>query len=133
MIMKGAAHRLAITLAIGGCIVGLAHAMDYDRAAGMMPSAPPHLRSGQQEIGHTIEGEVVRIDGEHYFVEDRNGNEVRLVVNQSTLRMSPIKEGEQVEARVNNDDHVLSIRSIRDTKDTESDRVIGGPSSRDGK
>jgi hypothetical protein len=133
MIMKRIAHRLATTLAIGDCIIGLAYAMDYDRAAGMMPSAPPHLRSGQQEIGHTIEGEVVRIDGEHYFVEDRNGNEVRLVVNQSTLRMGPIKEGEKVEARVNNDDHVLSIRSLRETKDTEFDRVIGVPSDRDGK
>ena len=130
MIMKGTAHHLAATLAMGVGIIGLSHAMDYDRAAGMMPSAPPYLRSGQQEIGHTIEGEVVRIDGEHYFVEDPNGNEVQLVVNQSTLRMGPIKEGERVEARINNDDHVLSIRPIRNS---EPDRLTGGPSSRDGK
>lgn len=130
MIAKRAPNHLATALAAGACIVGLAHAMDYDRAAGMMPSAPPHLRGGQQEIGYTVEGEVVRIDGEYYFVEDPNGNEVRLVVNQATLRMSPIKEGERVEARVNNDDHALSIRSIKGEEFAPAD---GGSSSRDGK
>jgi len=130
MIVREAAHRLTTALGVSICLIGLAHALDYDRAAGMMPSAPPHLRSGQQEIGHTVEGEVVRIDGEHYFVEDPNGNEVRLVVNQSTLRMGPIKEGERIEARVNSDDHALSIRSVRSQ---EHDPMPGGPSSRDGR
>jgi hypothetical protein len=129
MIMREAAHRLTIALGVSICLIGLVHAMDYDRAAGMMPSAPPHLQSGQQEIGHTVEGEVLRIDGEHYFVEDPNGNEVKLVVDQSTLRMGPIKEGERVEARVNNDDHALSIRSLRSR---EYDSITGGPSNRDG-
>jgi hypothetical protein len=127
--MKGATHRLVTAVGIGVGLIGLAHAMDYDRAAGMMPSAPPHLRSGQPEIGHAVEGDVVRIDGEHYFVEDLNGNEIRLVVDQTTLRMGPIKEGEKVEARVNNDDHVLSIRSIQGQ---EHDSIMGGPSTRDG-
>ena len=130
MSVKQARSYLTAALAAGACIIGLAHAMDYDRAAGMMPSAPPYLRSGQQEIGHTVEGEVVRIDGEYYFVEDPNGNEVRLVVNQATLRMSPIKEGERIEARVNNDDHALSIRSIKEEEFAPDD---GNSSSRDGK
>ena len=113
MIMKLISSRLTAALGATLFVAGLVNAMDYDRAAGMMPSAPPHLRGGQQEIGHTVEGEVVRIEGDYYFVEDPNGNEVRLTVNQSTLRTGPIKEGEQVEARVNNDDHALSIRPIK--------------------
>lgn len=128
MIMKRATRRLIPALGITVLVTGLVEAMDYDRAAGMMPAAPPHLRNGQQEIGHTVEGEVVRIDGEYYFVEDASGNEVRLVVNQSTLRTGPIKQGERVEARVNNEDHALSIRPIRplDANPAES-------SNRDGK
>ena len=73
---------------------------------------------------------MLRIDGEYYFVQDPNGNEVRLVVNQSTLRTGPIKEGELIEARVNNDDHALSIRPI---KASDLDAADVAPSSRDGK
>ena len=130
MAMIRMAGHLTLALGITVFVSGLVDATDYDRAAGMMPAAPPHLRSGQQEIGHTVEGEVLRIDGEYYFVEDLSGNEVRLVVNQSTLRTGPIKEGERVEARVTNDDHALSIRPI---KTPDSSSVDGGPSSRDGK
>jgi hypothetical protein len=122
--------RLIPALGLFVLVTGPVDAMDYDRAAGMMPPAPPHLRNGQQEIGHTVEGEVVRIDGEYCFVEDLNGNEVRLVVNQSTVRTGPIKEGELIEARVNNDDHALSIRPI---KTSDSGSVDGGPSSWDRK
>jgi hypothetical protein len=128
MIMKRIPSRLAAAVGTILFIAGLVNAMDYD-AAGMMPSAPPHLRSGQQEIGHTLEGEVVRIDGEYYFVADPNGNEVRLTVNQSTLRTGPIKEGELVEARVNNDDHALSIRPIKALEAGPADAA----SSREGK
>ena len=129
MILKPFPARLAAALSTMLFVAGLVNAMDYDRAAGMMPSAPPHLRSGQQEIGHTVEGEVVRIEGDYYFVEDPNGNEVRLTVNQSTLRTGPIKEGELVEARVNNDDHALSIRPIKAVEAGQADAA----SRREGK
>lgn len=129
MILKPIPARLAAALGTMLFVAGLVNAMDYDRAAGMMPSAPPHLRSGQQEIGHTVEGEVVRIEGDYYFVEDPNGNEVRLTVNQSTLRTGPIKEGELVEARVNNDDHALSIRPIKALEAGQADAA----SRREGK
>ena len=129
MPLKRMPDSLAAALSTMLFVAGLVSAMDYDRAAGMMPSAPPHLRSGQQEIGHTVEGEVVRIEGDYYFVEDPNGNEVRLTVNQSTLRTGPIKEGELVEARVNNDDHALSIRPIKAMEAGQADAA----SSREGK
>ena len=128
--MKRMAPRLTAALGIILFITGLVNAMDYDRAAGMMPAAPPYLRSGQQEIGHTVEGEVVRIDGDYYFVEDPNGNEIRLTVNESTLRTGPIKQGERVEARVNNDDHALSIRPVKSSEPGPAD---AGSSNRDGK
>lgn len=106
--------RIACALGMSVVFAGAVSAMDYDRAAGMMPAGPPYMKGGQQEIGHTVEGEVVRIEGDDYFVEDPYGNEVRMVVNQSTLRTGPIKQGERIEARVNNDDFALSIRPVRE-------------------
>jgi hypothetical protein len=120
----GIAVRLTAGWGIAALSIGLVHAMDYDRAAGMMPSAPPHLRSDQQEIGHPVEGEVMRIDGEFYFVEDLSGNEIRLIVNESTVKTGSISQGERVEARINNENRALSIRPIRtseaDPTDTQS-------------
>ena len=130
MIMKRMALRFTLALGVTVFVAGLVDAMNDDRATGMMPAAPPYLQSGQQEIGYTVEGEVLRIEGEYYFVQDPNGNEVRLVVNQSTLRTGPIKEGELIEAKVNNDDHALSIRPI---KASNLDAADAAPSNRDGK
>ena len=112
------ATRLSCALGVTVVLVGAVSAMDYDRAAGMMPAGPPYMKGGHQEIGHTVEGEVVRIEGDDYFVEDPYGNEVRMVVNQSTLRTGPIKQGERIEARVNNEDYALSIRPVREPDST---------------
>jgi hypothetical protein len=117
-------------LGISVFLTGFVHGMDFDRASGRMPSGPPYLRGGQQELGHPVEGEVVRIDGDYYFVEDPYGNEIRLIVTESTLRAGPITQGERVEARVNNEDHALSIRPIRTS---ESGPADGRPLSREGK
>jgi hypothetical protein len=121
---------VAAALGISLVVTGLVNGMDFDRASGMMPSGPPYLSGGQQGLGQPVEGEVVRIDGDHYFVEDPYGNEIRLIVNESTLRTGPIKQGERVEARVDNDDHALSIRPIRTS---EPDSADGRQSSREGK
>jgi hypothetical protein len=111
--MTRMAHSVAVAVGLSLFVIGLVNGMDLDRASGMMPSGPPYLRGGQQELGQPVEGEVVRIDGNHYFVEDPYGNEIRLIVNESTLRTGPITQGERVEARVGNDDHALSIRPVR--------------------
>lgn len=124
------APHVASTLSFCLFLTGLVNGMDFDRASGMMPSGPPYLRGGQQELGHPVEGEVVRIDGDHYFVEDPYGNEIRLIVNESTLRTGPIRQGERIEARVNNEDHALSIRPIRTPEPGPAD---GRSPSREGK
>ena len=124
--MTRTVHHVTAALSISLLVTGLVNGMDFDRASGMMPSGPPYLRGGQQELGHPVEGEVVRIDGDQYFVEDPSGNEIRLIVNESTLRTGPITQGERVEARVNNEDHALSIRPIRTSEPGPADGRASG-------
>ncbi len=89
-----------------------AQAIMFEGAEGMKPPQPSHLNNDQPQIGRPVEGEVLRIDGNDLFVEDQSGNEVRLRVDDSTVKIGTIKEGARIEARVNNDDYALSIRPI---------------------
>ena len=50
--------------------------------------------------GQTIEGEVLRVEGETYFVQGPDGKEVRLS-----------HQGDRIEATVNEQNRALSIRS----------------------
>ena len=78
----------------------------------MKPPQPSYLFSDQPQIGRAVEGEVLRIDGNDLLVSDQSGNEVRLRVDNSTVKIGAIKEGVRIEARVNHDDYALSIRPI---------------------
>ncbi len=77
----------------------------------MKPPQPSSFFSNQPEIGRVVEGEVLRIDGNDLLVEDQSGNEVRLRMENSTVKIGAIKEGARIEARVNNDDYALSVIS----------------------
>lgn len=78
----------------------------------MKPPQPSYFFSDQPQIGRAVEGEVLRIDGNDLLVADQSGNEVRLRVDDSTVKIGAIKEGARIEARVDSDDYALSIRPI---------------------
>jgi|SRR5262245_15700413 len=59
-----------------------------------------------------ISGEVFRIERGYYFVKEKDGNEIRLHTDKTTQMMGNVKKNEYVEAKINNEDHALSIRSI---------------------
>ena len=59
----------------------------------------------------TIKGELFRIEGGHYFVKVKDGKEVRLHTDKTTQMTGEIKKGDRIEAKVNNQNHALSIRS----------------------
>lgn len=88
-----------------------AYAIMFEGAGGMKPPQPSYFFSNQPEIGRAVEGEVLRIDGNDLLVEDQSGNEVRLRMEDSTVKVGDIKEGARIDARVNNDDYALSIIS----------------------
>ena len=100
------------SLLILSLFLSTAHAIMFEGAGGMKPPQPSYFFSDQPQIGRAVEGEVLRIDGNDLLVSDQSGNEVRLRVDNSTVKIGDIKEGVRIEARVNNDDYALSIRPI---------------------
>ncbi len=61
--------------------------------------------------GKEVKGEIVKIDGENYFVREASGAEVRMHVNASTEKranMTP-KVGEHVLAKVDDKGHAVSF------------------------
>jgi hypothetical protein len=66
--------------------------------------------SSHAEGAKTIKGELFRIEDGNYFVKVKDGKEVRLHTDKTTQMMGEIKKGERIEAKVNNENHALSIR-----------------------
>ena len=62
-----------------------------------------------------IKGEVLRVDGENYFVKAEDGKEVRLHTDDTTQKTGDINQGDRIEAQVDDQDHTLSIRSTPTT------------------
>ncbi len=63
------------------------------------------------EGGKTIKGELFRVEGGNYFVKVKDGKEVRLHTDKTTQMTGEIKKGDRVEAKVNDQNHALSMRS----------------------
>jgi hypothetical protein len=61
----------------------------------------------------TIKGELFRVEDGNYFVKVKDGKEVRLHTDKTTQMMGEIKKGDRIEAKVNDQNHALSIRSTR--------------------
>jgi hypothetical protein len=68
----------------------------------------------------TINGELLRIDGEFYLVKDRAGagsrREIRLHVDKITKLGGDFKVHDKVEAQVTEKDHALSIKHVQPSK-----------------
>ena len=121
--------------------LGLSHAAQADNAASAadekkadqseMKADQTDRRQGGQEAGEqqmsdemnggpsiggkTITGEVLRVEGNNCFVKGQEGKEVRLHIDVTTLKAKNIEPGDRIEAKVNDQNHVLSIRSARET------------------
>jgi hypothetical protein len=64
-----------------------------------------------QQGGRTIEGEVLRVEGDNCFVKGQDGKEVRVHFDETTENPGNIKAGDRIEAKVNDQNHALSMRS----------------------
>ncbi|MEO7862822.1 MAG: BON domain-containing protein [Nitrospirales bacterium] len=56
-----------------------------------------------------IQGEVVRVEGETYFVRGRDGKEISLHADTTTMKTKEIKLGDRVEVKVDRNNHALSM------------------------
>jgi hypothetical protein len=62
-------------------------------------------------VSKTIQGEVVRVEGDNCVIKDQNGKEVRLQIDLPLLKATGIEPGERIEAKVNDQNDVLSFRT----------------------
>ena len=108
----------------------LSHAAQADSA----PPAPENMTAeqneqgqggGEQQVtdkpdsdfaqGQMISGQVLRVDGDTWFVKEDNGKEVQLHIDETTnrFRIGEVGnvEGTHIDALVNDENHVLSIQS----------------------
>lgn len=58
----------------------------------------------------TIKGEVSRVDRDTYIIKQYDGKESSLHIDQTTQKTGNIKQGDRIEAKVNDQNHALSIR-----------------------
>ena len=59
---------------------------------------------------HTIKGEVSNVEPSSYIVNQYDGYQVRLHIDETTQMTGRIRPGEHIEAKVNDEHHALSIR-----------------------
>ena len=64
---------------------------------------------------HTIQGDVVRVEGGTYVVKGQDGKEAQLFVNHNTKKVGNIHPGDRIEAKVNLLNHALAIVSAHVT------------------
>jgi hypothetical protein len=62
---------------------------------------------------HIIKGEVLNVEPSSYIVNQYDGSQVRLHIDETTQMTGRIGEGEHIEAKVNGERHALSIRSVK--------------------
>jgi len=99
------------------CIGYAASAADEMKAGQSISSKaglPAYLvksEEGKQKDVRAIRGEVLRIEHENYFVKQYDGKEVRLHIDEMTQMTGNIGQGERIEAKVDDQNHALSIRS----------------------
>ena len=75
-------------------------------------AADDEVGASRLEQAKVIKGDLVNIDYGDYIVKDKDGKEVRVHVDSKTLAMGQLKKGDRVEAKVDDKDHALSIRSL---------------------
>lgn len=65
------------------------------------------------ERAKTITGELLRVEYGEYVVKGQDGKEVRLTTDKTTQMMGQLKKGDRIEAKVNDQNHALMIRSTQ--------------------
>jgi|SRR6185503_4003958 CRISPR/Cas system-associated exonuclease Cas4 (RecB family) len=69
--------------------------------------------STRSKEAKSVKGELFRIEDGNYFVKQPDGKEVRVHTDKTTNMVGEIKKGNQIEAKVNNQNHALSIRTAQ--------------------
>ena len=68
------------------------------------------MKGSPSKGARTITGELLRVEGDNYFVKGHEGEEVRIHTDKTTLIMGNLRQGDRIEANVNDQDHAFLIR-----------------------
>src|SRR5262245_4963165 len=77
-----------------------------ERASG---PADQKDRTMQAQGVNIIHGDVVRVEGDNYFVKGPDGKEISLHADNTTMKTNRIKPGDRVEVKVDQNNHALSL------------------------
>ena len=77
-----------------------------ERASGPADQKDRTMRAQGVNI---IQGEVVRVDGDNYFVKGPDGKEISLHADNTTMKTNRIKPGDRVEVKLDQNNHALSL------------------------
>jgi hypothetical protein len=100
------------------CGLLLCLGLSISAQAEQMKGGQPERKSGptvqnemreQNQWGHFIHGDVVRVEQGNYFVKDKNGKTLRLETDHTSQVMGEFKKGDRVLARVTDQHYALSI------------------------
>lgn len=80
------------------------------------------MADGQSNGGKTIKGEVLRVEGNDCFIKEQDGKEVQLHIDLTTLKARNIEPGEHIEAKVDDQNHALSILSDQAVTDRRNEK-----------
>ena len=80
------------------------------------------MEGGQSAAGKIIQGKVLRVEGNDCIIKGQDGKEVRLPVDITTLKARNIEPGERIEAKVNDQNHVVAILSDPAVTDRRNDK-----------
>ena len=92
---------------VGSVLCGMVLLLNVSYAAAAM-QAPNDLTHNR-----TIIGDVMRVEHAYYFVKEKDGKEVRLHADKTTVMMGQLKQGDRVEAEITEQNHALLMRSLR--------------------
>jgi hypothetical protein len=82
------------------------------KEGGSDPIVVQEDQTGQSQSSEIIKGEVLRVEGELLFVKGADGKEVRMHVDETTIRSDKkLEQGDLIEVTVNELNHALSILS----------------------
>lgn len=98
--------------------------------ADRLKSNQNQMKAPHSEGGNTIIGEVLRVEGDTYFVKGPDGKEVRLNTDLSTQKSGVFTQGDRIEANVTEENLALSIRPAQTTEVDRGNKAGRIPDSR---
>ena len=98
-------------LSLTNCQSNAAPASDAGWPADTMKMDPSDARP----MTESITGEILRVEGTNYVVKREDGKELSVYADSATQIIGDIHEGHKIEAELNPQDHVVSIRPTSTT------------------